>query len=234
MSEHTRCIEPEASGASLSEKQAQTSQPAASPEIGQQAAGQRGQAQKYRCIVADPPWAENGGGKCKRGADRHYKTMKLPDIVRAMLKAPCWRPAEDCHLWLWYTDNFLPHALCLVDQLGFRYVRTMQWVKAEPERISGVSTDELMPQWWRLQPFGLGQYLRGQHEGCILAVRGKGRDLVQHRDVRSVVMAPKNTHSTKPGAAYEAIERVSPEPRLEMFARAQRAGWDVWGNEVAS
>jgi hypothetical protein len=35
-----------------------------------------------------------------------------------------------------------------------------------------------------------------------------------------------------PEKAYAVIERVSPGPRVEMFARTQRPGWSVWGNEV--
>lgn len=31
---------------------------------------------------------------------------------------------------------------------------------------------------------------------------------------------------------YELVERVSPEPRLELFARRRRFGWDVMGNEA--
>jgi hypothetical protein len=36
----------------------------------------------YRIICADPPWAERGGGKCKRGADRHYPLMSTRAISR--------------------------------------------------------------------------------------------------------------------------------------------------------
>lgn len=35
----------------------------------------------YTTVVADPPWNERGGGKIKRGADRHYPLMKTPEIV---------------------------------------------------------------------------------------------------------------------------------------------------------
>jgi N6-adenosine-specific RNA methylase IME4 len=44
----------------------------------------------------------------------------------------------------------------------------------------------------------------------------------------------KPRHSAKPAGLFEAIERVSPGPRLELFARTEREGWDRWGNEVAS
>lgn len=32
---------------------------------------------KYKTIYMDPPWAEQGGGKIKRGADRHYPRQRL-------------------------------------------------------------------------------------------------------------------------------------------------------------
>jgi len=190
----------------------------------------------YRCVAMDPPWAEHGGGKCKRGADRHYPLMKLPEIVRVCSDVLRGKVADDAHLWCWYTDNYLPHTLQLVDQLGFRYIRTMQWIKAAPLPFRAEVGAAIPPQRapFMLQPFGLGQYMRGEHEGCILAVRGNGRGLAQHRDVGSVVLAPKTKHSVKPQQAYDKIERVSPGPRLEMFARAPRDGWDIWGNEVTS
>ena len=28
------------------------------------------------------------------------------------------------------------------------------------------------------------------------------------------------------------IERISPAPRIELFARRNVAGWDTWGNEL--
>jgi len=164
---------------------------------------------RYHCISADPPWNETGGGKIKRGADRHYPLLKTPDIIRVMLASDVWRPNANCHLWLWVTNNKLPDGMLVMQALGFRYVTNMAWVK---DRI------------------GLGQYLRGQHELCLFGVRGRQKSL--SRKVPSVIVAPRGEHSAKPKEAYEAMEKVSPGPRLEMFARGQREGWDVWGNEL--
>ncbi len=36
---------------------------------------------RYKTIYADPPWMEKGGGRIKRGADRHYPLMRLDDIA---------------------------------------------------------------------------------------------------------------------------------------------------------
>src|SRR5690606_18201505 len=36
---------------------------------------------EYGCAAMDPPWPERGGGKSKRGADRHYPLLGVPQIV---------------------------------------------------------------------------------------------------------------------------------------------------------
>lgn len=174
---------------------------------------------KYACIAMDPPWAERGGGKIKRGADRHYPLMtyaKIESTVLGALGGDCGklqreRVADDAHLWCWVTDNFLCDGLRLVNALGFRYVRTLCWFKRGG--------------------FGIGQYLRGQHELCLFGVRGK-LPAARH-DQPSAFIADRGRHSEKPQTAYRIIERVSPGPRIELFARAPRHGWDVWGNESA-
>lgn len=43
---------------------------------------------------------------------------------------------------------------------------------------------------------------------------------------------PRGAHSVKPDAFLDLVERVSPAPRIELFARRQRLGWDTWGNEA--
>lgn len=167
---------------------------------------------EYKTIVADPPWAEIGGGKICRGAQCHYPVVKDKDILALMQNAPCWRPAADCHLWLWITNNRLPLGLEIMAALGFRYVTNLVWVKDR---------------------FGIGQYLRGQHELCLFGVRGQAM-MPPIRNVPSVVNAPRREHSSKPGESYRVIERVSPSPRLEMFSRTKRDGWDVWGNQISN
>ena len=165
---------------------------------------------EYQTILADPPWAEIGAGKIKRGADRHYPVVSDREMLNVIRSASCWRPAEDCHFWLWVTNNRLPLGLEIIKQLGFRYITNLVWVK---DRI------------------GIGQYLRGQHELCLLAVRGKTMP-PPIRNVPSVLHAERREHSAKPQQAYSIFERVSPPPRLEMFARRPKDGWTSWGNEL--
>jgi N6-adenosine-specific RNA methylase IME4 len=167
---------------------------------------------KYRTIVIDPPWMERGGGRSKRGADRHYDLLHTRDMPSVILQAPVWRPADDCILFMWATANHLPDALWLVEALGFRYVTNAVWVKSHA---------------------GLGQYFRMRHEHLILATRGSGVAVrTAAKDISSVIEAPRGRHSQKPSTSYEMIERRSEGPYLEMFARSRREGWDVWGDEA--
>jgi len=162
----------------------------------------------YGTIVADPPWNEQGGGRIKRGADRHYPLMKTPQIIEAILQADIWNPANDCRLYLWTTNNFLPDGLHVMQALGFRYITNIAWIK---DRI------------------GLGQYHRGQHELCLLGVRGRTVGKVKPP---TVIHAKRTEHSRKPEEFYIMIESCSPGPRLEMFARSSRPGWTTWGDEI--
>jgi N6-adenosine-specific RNA methylase IME4 len=171
---------------------------------------------RFRCLAADPPWNERGGGKIKRGADRHYPLLRPHEILEAIVRAPLWRPAKASHLWLWATMGHLDVALGLMAALGYRYKTHAVWVKAS----------QLEPG-WRLQRPGLGQYLRGTHELLLLGTRGVLKS--QSRRVPSVILAPRGAHSQKPAAAYQAIEQISPGPRAELFATMMRPGWATWG-----
>lgn len=187
----------------------------------------------WRTAQLDPPWEERGGGG--RGAQEHYPLMDVDAIERTILDSGLWRPDADAHLYCWYTDNFLPDALQLVQRLGFRYVRTFIWVKLARDGV-GFGTEAAAEL-----RIGLGQYARGAHEGMLFAVRGRGMApevMTERRDIRSVFFAPvpsergARIHSRKPDAAYELIEARSRGPYHEFFARRCRAGWASWGNEV--
>ncbi len=166
--------------------------------------------QRPGVILADPPWMESGGGH--RGAQNHYPLMMTEDIA----KLPVGQlAAANAHLWLWATDNFLPDALHVARAWGFRYVCSWVWVK--PSK-------------------GLGQYARKMHEQLLLCSRGAS-SVPEKAWPQSVIFASKGAHSEKPGAVYELIEHVSAGrrgPRVELFARAARDGWEALGNQAPS
>lgn len=190
---------------------------------------------RFATVSLDPPWPERGGGKCKRGADRHYPLMSLRDIERTIRLCKLFNVLDDAHCWLWVTNNYLPQGLELMRLLGFRYVNNVVWVKmseaelrssAAYERISPIELARDMLQ------IGLGQYQRGAHELLLFGTRGKARVPPPKDRLPSVVFAPREEHSKKPSLFYDRIERVSAAPRLEMFARSRREGWTSWGNEI--
>ena len=45
-------------------------------------------------------------------------------------------------------------------------------------------------------------------------------------------MTPVGEHSEKPDEAYLRMQRLFGGPYLELFARKERPGWTVWGNEI--
>jgi N6-adenosine-specific RNA methylase IME4 len=46
--------------------------------------------------------------------------------------------------------------------------------------------------------------------------------------------APVQGHSRKPDIFYERVRQASPGPRIAMFERGQRDGFEVWGDEVTA
>jgi N6-adenosine-specific RNA methylase IME4 len=167
---------------------------------------------KYRTVLLDPPWNESGGGKIKRGADRHYPLMKTPEILALCQDVLKDKTDDNCHCYLWVTNNFLPDGLEVINALGFNYKTCITWNKDR---------------------FGLGQYYRGITEHCLFSVKGnlpyKVLDGKRQQGITGFYEC-KREHSRKPEAMYSMIEKVSYPPRLELFARYHRHGWDVWGN----
>ena len=167
----------------------------------------------YNTIVIDPPWQERGGGKIKRGADKHYDLLDEPDIIRTIIQSSIWDNVnKDAHMYLWVTNSFLPSGLRVMNSLGFRYITNVCWVKNQ---------------------IGLGQYFRGKHELCLFGTRGRGVSIrTDARNIPSIINARKTGHSQKPDIFYEMVENRSHGPYIDMFSRRQRSNWDVWGDQV--
>ena len=167
----------------------------------------------FKTVVLDPPWMERGGGKIKRGADRHYPLVKTADLPAVINGCPHWEQvADSAHMYMWVTNTFLKDGLWLMGELGFTYKTNVVWVK---------------------QRIGLGQYFRGKHELCLFGVKGDAFSVrTDDRTIPSVLTADRGQHSKKPDTFIELVERRSNGPYLELFARREREGWTCWGNEV--
>jgi N6-adenosine-specific RNA methylase IME4 len=77
---------------------------------------------------------------------------------------------------------------------------------------------------------GLSYWTRANSEVCLLATRGKPKRI--SGGVRQGIIEPKREHSRKPDCVPSRIERLVAGPYLELFARTQRPGWTVWGNQT--
>lgn len=199
---------------------------------------------EHGLIALDPPWWEQGGGKSKRGADRHYRLLKTHDMPQIIMQSGVWNPAADAHMYMWATNNHLIDGLWLMDALGFRYVTKLTWVKMSAEK------NKLLDAMWgaeehgwdastiaaHITRMGLGQYFRGQDEVLLFGVKKGARGTERRTKVKNlgtVFYAPVAQHSQKPQVAYDLmVARSSAEEKLEMFARAPREGWDLWGEEA--
>ena len=162
----------------------------------------------YATILADPPWRTNQQGRY--GAERHYDTMTLEDI-KAMGEALAPYVADNAHLYLWIPNGIVDEGLEVMEAWGFRYITSFVWIKPV---------------------MGLGQYFRTAHETVLFGV--KGRLPFEFHSQPSWCFAPRQDHSHKPEEQYAIIERCSPGPYLELFARRRQPGWDAWGNEIGS
>jgi N6-adenosine-specific RNA methylase IME4 len=137
--------------------------------------------------------------------------MTVQDIT-ALPVAGC--AAEDCDLYLWTTQKYLPDAFGVMQAWGFRYCQTLTWCKT---------------------PMGLGQGGLFCPTTEFLLLGRKGRMPQGKRRIDSTWWNwPRawKTHSRKPESAQDMIETVSDGPWLELFARRVRPGWTCWGNEV--
>ena len=161
----------------------------------------------YSTILADPPWDVDQRGNY--GAIKHYELMSVEEI-KAMPVADL--ATTDAHLYLWVTNGTMPHGFDVLEAWGFRFRSIFTWIKPK---------------------LGLGNYLRNSTEHVLFATRGKAPVLFKAQP--SWGFFPMQEHSHKPEEFHKIIERMSPGPYLELFARRRQPGcWDVWGNEIES
>ena len=175
---------------------------------------------KYKTIVVDPPWKYGvwGVGSEKSAFSKKHNETEIPipyetmsiEEIKALNVASL--ADENCELYLWTTQKYLPDAFEVIKAWGFKYCQTLTWCK---------------------KPMGKGQggVYCPTTEFLILARRGK-MPKIDRIDTTWWEVKRQMKHSKKPEFFQDLIEQVSEAPRLEMFARREREGWDVFGNEV--
>lgn len=178
---------------------------------------------KYKTIYADPPWQfKNRTGKVAPEHKRlsRYETMTLEDIKNLPVSEVC----DSCaHLYLWVPTALLQDGLDVMKAWGFTYKTTIFWEKV---RKDGEPDGR-----------GVGFYFRGVVEPCLFGVKTNKksktyRTLSAGRRQVNLIRSEKREHSRKPDEFVKIIESCSEAPYLELFARGNRAGWDMWGNQA--
>lgn len=173
---------------------------------------------KYNIIYADPPWRYSGGkGKnsSKWGNSlSSYSCMKLKDLKKISVNTLA---DENCALFMWVTWPMYAEGLELIQSWGFKYKTcAFVWVKTYANN----------------NPYcGMGYWTRSGSEYCLLAFRGELSRV--SKSVYQIIESPVKKHSEKPEEVKERIIKLLGDlPRIELFARKQTPGWDVWGNET--
>jgi len=115
---------------------------------------------------------------------------------------------ENCHLYLWIPNALVQEGVEVLRGWGFDYKTMLTWAKHQ---------------------VGVGRYLRNSTEHALFGVKGK-LPVLRH-DVRTWFLADRRQHSRKPSEFYRIVESVSPGPRIDIFSREARPGWDQWGNQ---
>ncbi len=176
---------------------------------------------KYQIIYADPPWEYGNWGKGSNKsafAPRYNRVIPMPYETMTVdeIKALAVNNLADtnCELYLWATQKYLPASFTVMDAWGFKYCQILTWCK---------------------QPRGKGQggVYTPTTEFLLLGRIGKMPN-VERIDTTWWKITRQRRHSKKPDFFQDMIETVTNGPRIELFAREKRLGWDVWGNEVDS
>lgn len=174
----------------------------------------------YRTVLADPPWRfQNRTGKMapEHGRLARYGTMSFEEIEALPVAEACH---DKAHLYLWVPNALLAEGMATMAAWGFTYKTNLVWFKT---RKDGGPDGR-----------GVGFYFRNVTELVLFGVRGRdNRTLAPGRRQVNLFSERKREHSRKPEQLHEIVERCSPGPYLELFARHPRPGWEVWGNEVS-
>ncbi len=174
---------------------------------------------KYKTIYADPPWQfQNRTGKVAPEHKRltRYGTMKLDEIKQLPVSEVA---DEKSHLYLWVPNALLPEGLEVMRAWGFDYKTNIIWEKV---RKDGMPDGR-----------GVGFYFRNVTEMLLFGIKGdRNRTLDAGRSQVNLIRAMKREHSRKPDEFIPLIESCSSGPFLELFARGNRNGWDMWGNQA--
>jgi len=179
---------------------------------------------KYNIVYADPAWhfsskqLQKYSGKRFSSLDKEYINSDSKEFEKWDVE---YFLDNDAACFMWTTDAHIPNAISLLNAWGFKYT-TVAFIWSKK-----TSTGK--------QVATLGAWTMKNCEICLLGTRGKMLKYKKANNVYQLTEAERTNHSKKPDIFAEKIINIFGDlPRIELFARDRKTGWDVFGNEVES
>jgi N6-adenosine-specific RNA methylase IME4 len=171
---------------------------------------------EFKTVVADPPWQPTLGKTWKPSGkarpQQFYDTMSVKEICEL-----CPPIAKQAHVYIWAIAQHVDWAYQVAEAWGASPI--ILWT-------------------WKKPGLGVGRF-RCNTEYILVCRKGSrhgnpfGQGGRQAQATAGTLFEwPRGRHSEKPQELFDLVETLSPFPRLEMYARKQREGWHVWGDEV--
>ena len=177
-------------------------------------------SKKYRGIYVEPPWKYSGKYYQRKNfislEDNYYSTLSVNDLKSLPVKDLA---LDDSVCFMWVTDSHLKVGIEIMESLGFEYKTiAFNWIK---HYETGNICYNFAP--WTLKSW----------EICLLGVRGTMSKYKKANNVKGLLNEVRTIHSKKPIETAKRIDELfGSEPKIELFARDYKEGWDCWGNEV--
>jgi len=179
--------------------------------------------QQFDIILMDPPWSYYGQQDKWGAAAKFYSTMTDDDLINMNIGQVIHNKSI---IFMWATSPRLDFAIRLLEAwniyyrgVAFVWVKTKKSCPQTPVGAMGVRPSFVKPT---------SEYV------IVGSPQRKGRpQKLYDESISQIIFAPKGKHSQKPEEIQDRIDKMYPNAtKLEMFARRQRPGWVVWGNEV--
>jgi N6-adenosine-specific RNA methylase IME4 len=205
----------------------------------------------FRAIMIDPPWDHTElKFQGRRGSKRHDVEVRYNKLSVAEITAmgPELRRVahQSCHLYMWTVNDFFAAAFQIMAAWGWEYVNFAPWVKTctglsrTHVGLDRFSKEELAIAWEVLQAMGMtgkptykiGYWLRNCTEPMLLGTNDRSFRFLNARVEPAIIWGAIDEHSRKPDTAYDLVRRNSPGPRLSVFERYPREGFECFGDQM--
>ena len=203
--------------------------------------------EKYDILYTDPPWQQGRGGKKaarpnSTGTTVPYETMDVPGIMELHRYVTNELMNEKHNVFMWTIDKYLPQTEEIMSLLGYKLHARLIWDKGNgpaPAYTVRFAHEYLL---WFYKKGNIILPDKDKRGAFSTVLRENSKRHHSQKPVSDIIAAivttivfmfSKRHHSQKPVCAYQMLETFFPQAKkLELFARAERDGWDQWGNEL--